>query len=268
MKSKPRDVEKFVDVAAGNDHVIVVTSHGNIYTWGVGERGQLGRKILERHKIHGTAPERIIIGRRSNKAWHIGACAYTSFAVDDHGNVWGWGANHCGQTGTGLVNNSTDQEIHVPKKVIGLSSQDFEGEHYIIKITGGDDHTLFLASDGQVYACGLCIDGRLGLAEDDPAFMNRSFRDFLDKPALVTFPDGSDPIVDISAGVRTSMAISSSGVLYMWGEGNQCELGAGKVEVLKVPTAVSPAGGPWKAIAGSCGGQHTLAILSEITSDE
>lgn len=266
LKSKPGNVEKFVDVAAGNDHVVVVTTHGNIYTWGVGERGQLGRKVLERHKIHGTAPERIVIGSRSNKAWYIGAGTYTSFAVDDSGTVWGWGANNCGQTGTGFVNGSTDMEIHVPRKVIGLTAADLGDDNYIVHIAGGDDHTLFLTAKGDVYACGLSIEGRLGLPDDDPAFIERTFPDFLDKPTLVTFPE-DDPIVDISAGTRTSMAISRSGVLYMWGEGSQSELGAGKVEVLKVPTAVAPKSGEWHAVAGSCGGQHTLALFQLVSED-
>lgn len=265
IKSKPGNVEKFVDVAAGNDHVIVVTTHGNIYTWGVGERGQLGRKVLERHKIHGTSPERIVIGARSNKAIYIGAGAYTSFAVDSDSNVWGWGVNNCGQTGTGFVNGSTDSEIHIPKKVIGLSMAELGDGSYVTKIVGGDDHTLFLTSSGKVYACGLSINGRLGLPEDDPALENKTLPNCLDRPALVTFPEDVF-IIDISAGTRTSMAISEGGVLYMWGEGAQSELGAGKAEVLRTPTPVTPEG-EWFAVAGSCGGQHCLALFLERDSD-
>ncbi|KAI0700728.1 regulator of chromosome condensation 1/beta-lactamase-inhibitor protein II [Cytidiella melzeri] len=258
LKSKPGNVEKFVEVAAGNDHVVVVTTHGNIYTWGVGERGQLGRKVLERHKINGTSPERIVIGKRSTKAILVGAGAYTSFAVDNDLNVWGWGANNCGQTGTGFV-NSTDGEVHTPKRVIGLSSIDLGEDDYVTKIAGGDDHTLFLTKSGQVYACGLSISGRLGLSDDDPAFCDRPFPDFLDRPKLLTFPNG-DFIADISAGPRTNMAISDTGVLYMWGEGGQSELGSGDEEVLRTPTRVVPKG-QWLAMAGSCGGQHTLALF-------
>ena len=51
---KPGDMEKFVAVAAGNNHLIAMTTQGNVYTWGAGEQGQLGRKVIERRKIHGT----------------------------------------------------------------------------------------------------------------------------------------------------------------------------------------------------------------------
>ncbi|KAI0346830.1 RCC1/BLIP-II [Trametopsis cervina] len=261
LKSKPGDVEKFVEVAAGNDHVVVLTTHGNVYTWGVGERGQLGRKVLERHKIHATSPERIVIGKRSTRVVFIGAGAYTSFAVDEFCNVWGWGANNCGQTGTGFVNGSTDMEVHLPKRVLGLCPEDLGSDAHVTKIAGGDDHTLFLTSQGDVYACGLSLNGRLGLASDDPAFEERTIPDFLDKPVLVTFPDDV-VIIDISAGTRTSMAISDMGVLYMWGEGAQSELGAGDAEVLETPTPIAPKG-RWLATAGACGGQHTLALFRE-----
>lgn len=268
LKSKPGNVEKFVEVAAGNDHIVVVTTHGNLYTWGVGERGQLGRKVLERHKIHGTSPEKILVGNRSTKVHLVGAGAYTSFAVDQNLNVWGWGANNCGQTGTSFVSASRDQEVHTPKKVLGLCSEDLGPEDWVAKIAGGDDHTLFLTYSGQVYACGLSLNGRLGLADDDPAFEDSVHADFLDKPVLVTFPEDAGPIIDISAGTRTSMAISDLGVLYMWGEGAQNELGAGDVEVLQVPTPIAPKAGRWLATTGSCGGQHTLALFQEeITSE-
>ena len=263
LKSKPGDVEKFVDVAAGNDHVVVLTTHGNIYTWGVGERGQLGRKVLERHKITATTPERIVIGARSNKAVVVGAGNYTSFAVDTDGHVWGWGANSTGQTGTGFVSGATNQEVQTPKKVIGLSSDELGGNERIVQIAGGDDHTLFLTSEGRVYACGLSIGGQLGLADDNEAFEDRTFPDFLDKPVLVTLPDKDDPVIQVSAGTRTSMAITENGVLYMWGEGSQSELGAGDSEMLTEPTVIVRKDGSWSAIMGSCGGQHALALLKK-----
>lgn len=265
LKSKPGDTEKFVDVAAGNDHVVVLTTHGNIYTWGTGERGQLGRKVLERHKINGTAPERIVIGARTNRAVLVGAGNYASFAVDTDGTVWGWGANSTGQTGTGYVNPSTDREVHSPKKVLGLSAEELGGGERVIQIAGGDDHTLFLTSQGRVFACGLSIGGQLGLADDDVAFKDRKSPDFLDRPVLVSMPEEleDDPVVQISAGTRTSMAITMDGALYMWGEGSQSELGAGDEEMLKVPTVIVRKDRSWSAVMGSCGGQHALALLRQ-----
>jgi len=38
--------KKVVRIAAGCDHSAVVTSHGNVYTWGFGQHGALGHGDL------------------------------------------------------------------------------------------------------------------------------------------------------------------------------------------------------------------------------
>lgn len=260
---KPGDMEKFVAVAAGNNHLIVMTTHGNVYTWGAGEQGQLGRKVIERRKIHGTVPERVVLGTRSRKAIIIGAGNYTSFAVDDQGDVWGWGLNTMGQTGTGIPNAKLDHaEVQLPKKVVGLSQHELNGES-VVEIVGGDHHTLFLTSGGRVFAVGRSDYGQLGLPGDHSAFADRDFPDFVDVPTHVPFPEHDDPVRHISAGIHSNMAVTEGGGLYAWGQGEQSELGLGADEdKAEIPTVVvRRVGGPFAACDVACGGQHTLALL-------
>ena len=245
---------------AGNNHLVVLTTHGHIYTWGAGEQGQLGRKVLERRKIHGTTPERIVLGTRSRKAVTVGAGNYTSFAVDDKGDVWAWGLNNMGQTGTGF----DESEVQLPKKVVGLSKEDLGGDDTVVQIAGGEHHTIFLTGKGKVYACGRSNGGQLGIPEDDPVLVARDeeHKDMLNTPHLVPFPDGDDPVVQISAGIHNNLAVTEGGALLTWGTGPQSELGAGDESELKTPKViVRKEGGAWSALQGSCGGQHTVALL-------
>jgi regulator of chromosome condensation len=264
LGQKPGDPERIVSVASGNNHLLVLTSHGNIYTWGAGEQSQLGRRVIGRRKIHGLVPEKVTLGTRSRRAVIIGAGNNHSFAVDDHGDVWGWGLNSMGQTGTGYA-FSSDAEVFLPRKVIGLSKEELGGDT-IVQIVGGDHHTLFLTSAGQVYACGRSNVGQLGLPDDHPAFKDRPFSDFLPVPVLVPFPDDDDPVVQISAGAHNNTAVTKDGALYAWGQGVNNELGVGGDSEVRTPKViVRREGGSWAAVSASCGGQHTVGLFRKKT---
>lgn len=209
--------------------------------------------------IHGTVPEKVTLGTRSRKAVIVGAGEFHSFAVDDAGDVWGWGLNSMGQTGTGYVDD--DPFVKLPTKVIGLGKEDLGGDVRVVEIAGGAHHTLFLTSDGRVYACGRSNAGQLGLPDDDEALEDREHPDFIDEPVLVKFPDDDDKVAHISVGMHNNMAIMESGALYCWGQGTQSELGVPDVEVKTPRMIVRKEGGAWAAIKVACGGQHTLGLF-------
>jgi len=240
----------------------VLTTHGNIYAWGAGDSAQLGRRVIERRKIHGTVPEKVVLGTRARKAVAIAAGSYHSFAVDTEGDVWGWGANHLGQTGTGRQ-GAGDDEVRLPIKVKGLNAEELGDGERVVEIAGGEHHSLFLTSSGRVFACGRAYNGQLGLEENDPAMVNQLDKESLAEPAVVRFPgDGDDPIVHVAAGSHNSMAVSEGGALFAWGQGMSGELGAKDDDEVRTPREiVRRSGGSWKALEVACGGQHTLGLF-------
>ncbi|KAH9928515.1 RCC1/BLIP-II [Epithele typhae] len=257
--------EKWVSAASGNNHLILLTDMGNIYTMGTGEEGQLGRRVIERRKIAGTTPEKIHLGTRSRKAVLVGAGNNHSFAVDEEGDVWGWGVNSYGQTGTGLADKNINKEVHAPTRVHGLGKVDLGGAT-VVQIAGGDFHTLFRSSDGRVYACGMSAEGRLGLAANDPALQDRQWDDCVPEPVRVTFSDANDPVVHVACGTNNNLAVTRSGALLTWGRQVVGELGLGwdegdPNEQLTPEVVVRKEGGSWTAVDASCGGQHCLALL-------
>ncbi|KAE9410016.1 RCC1/BLIP-II [Gymnopus androsaceus JB14] len=259
LSHRPGDAEKVSDITAGVNHLLVLTTHGNIYTWGAGEQAQLGRKVLERRKIHGTVPEKVSLGSRTRKAKVIGAGSFHSFAVDDNGDVWGWGLNTMGQAGTGYE-SADDSQVQLPQKVERLSKEALDGDT-VVQICGGEHHSLFLTGSGKVFAVGRCNAGQIGLPVDDPALQNLADPDFVAEPVQVKFPDDDDPIVHISVGSHNNLATTRDGALYCWGQGTQGELGVSDVEVRTPRMIVRREGGSWAAVKVACGGQHTLGLF-------
>ena len=260
LSHKPGDTEKVSSVASGSNHLLVLTTHGNVYSWGAGEQSQLGRRVIARRKIHGTVPEKITLETRGRKAVTIGAGAYHSFAVDETGDIWGWGLNSMGQTGTGYE-STEDAVVQLPKKVTRLSKEELDGD-VVVHIDGGAHHSLFLLASGKVYACGRSNGGQLGLADDHVAFKENTNDEFIAEPTLVTFPDPDDPVIQISCGAHNNAAVTRGGALYCWGQGVQSELGLGDEEEARTPrVVVRKEGGAWFAAAVACGGQHTIGLF-------
>ena len=109
----------------------------------------------------------------------IGAGAFTSFAVDEGGVLWAWGLNNLGQTGTGSQAN----EVEVPQKVIGMSRDELGAS--VVAMAGGLHHSVFLTSNGKVYACGRANAGQIGLPKGHEAFVDgEGVRDYLRVPAM------------------------------------------------------------------------------------
>lgn len=140
-----------------------------------------------------------------------------------------------------------------------------------MQIAWGQRHTLFLTSDGRVFACGDPQDGALGLTDDDPALRDGdgARRSCVDEPVQVTFPHdvSADPIVQVAGSSRISAAITRNGLLYCWGlNNNQTDwhpiqtAGSGS-DVVKTPAGVVRRDGSWWAKVVACGSMRTPALL-------
>ncbi|KAH9889561.1 regulator of chromosome condensation 1/beta-lactamase-inhibitor protein II [Cubamyces lactineus] len=255
---------EFAAVAAGDNHILLLTVKGEVYTAGSGEFMQLGRRVLQRHLVKGTVPERVVLQSRARKAVVVGAGADHSFAVDEEGTVWGWGLNAHGQTGTGVgTGRREDRIVPAPLAVIGLCKADLGGAT-VVQVAGGSQHTLFLVSDGRVYACGNYEDGQLGVADSVETLRARYPGGFVPEPVLVRFPEDDDPVVGVACGTHNNLAVTAGGAMYGWGRDTTGQVGTGE-DVRTPRMIVRRTGGSWSAKAVSCGGQHSLGLLQKKT---
>ncbi|KAL8273903.1 hypothetical protein Esti_002226 [Eimeria stiedai] len=225
--SVPSPVSK---VALGQSHVLALTARGYLYSWGAGFYGRLGlgssANVYTPAPVEFPTPVRIrdmaagsmqslclteegelwVWGRREclcatqhilspklflqlegpdgvSKAKAIAACGEHCLAVTDDGRVYGWGQNESLQACCG---SRIAQSLDRPELVEGLP-QPAEA------IFTGPQHTIVKLTNGELYAWGCTVGGRLGIGWKRKQLQQT--------PALVV-PHWADPAVSSSANAN------------------------------------------------------------------
>lgn len=124
-----------------------------------------------------------------------------SFAIDESGALWAWGANESGQLGLGTTTSASPTPARVK---FGLPS--------VIEVRGGTAHTLARTTDGRVWAWGQNASGQLGLGHNTGSAV----------PVLVP---GLTGVLQIAAGGDFSLARTSNGQIWAWGSNLKGQLG-------------------------------------------
>ena len=89
-------------LSAGREHCLLLTSSGKVYVWGNSTR-KVGRGRLGDSPSPADRPFPTVIPSErfeNRKILQVAAGDFHSLAVDETGQVWGWGDNSSGQLGT------------------------------------------------------------------------------------------------------------------------------------------------------------------------
>uniref|UniRef100_A0A4W6EGB5 Uncharacterized protein n=1 Tax=Lates calcarifer TaxID=8187 RepID=A0A4W6EGB5_LATCA len=98
-------------VACGSQHSVALTKDGQVYTWGLDSRGQLG---LGKRRPGVSSPQHLQ-SLSATPLVQISAGGEQSFALSVSGGVFSWGRNDCGQLGLGDTTGKNDNKIHYTK---------------------------------------------------------------------------------------------------------------------------------------------------------
>lgn len=139
------ELKGVVDLAAGTNHVLALTSKGKVFAWGSGESNQLARRVVKR-TAHGALIPREFGLRGVTTA--IGCGDYHSFAVNKDGTVRAWGLNSYGECLIPKDGPGDNDIITAPTKVVKLKG------YNITQIAGGSHHTIALTEEGKVLTWG------------------------------------------------------------------------------------------------------------------
>lgn len=249
------DDECVSHISCGARHTLAVTEDGEVFSWGLGHFGVLGRSFTPYD--HDSAATLAGIGGEEEE---VGLAAAIDHALAQPASQVDGGAPlaagnpynldalmaHLDMIADLSLTDSSDQCI--PRLVESL-----EGIK-IIGASAGHRHTLLLDDEGSLYSCGAGITGCLGHGDNASSSFPLKIR---------AFEQDNVKILQMSAGVDMSMAVSTKGDVYAWGKTDGGRLGLGmqnaRVTQPRRVRLVSE-GQPIKAVDVECGYVHSLIV--------
>ena len=286
-----------ISIAAGSDHTIALKGDGTVWAWGSNGSGQLGIGTS------GTGTEKrtpVQVPGLSNVI-AIAAGNDHSLALKSDGTVWAWGWNNSGQLGNVSTTSSNVpvqvRSISTATYLTGVSAIAAGGNHSlalvngmvlewgavnsktrptamsslstdVIAIAAGYNHSLALKSNGTVWAWGSNSNGQLG----NGGTTNSSAPVQVLKGASVNADESPnlERVAAISAGNNHSVALTSDGKVWSWGQNDKGQLGNNSYTNSSTPVGVVGGGGgsasPLTGVSAiSAGSDHSLALQSNGT---
>lgn len=243
------DVE-IVKISSGAEHLVCLSSDGDVYTCGCAESGQLGR-ITPRSAEDGgrrggmkslLIPGIVKVGGKKRKFDNIWTGSYCTFMHETNSqHIYAFGLNNYHHLGY----NNKEEEIarYAPKLVPSFP----EGTRII---SGGQHHTLALDRLGHVYSVGRNDYGRLGIGTTTGEVSELKLIPSLE----------NENCCDIGCGNCVSFAVNTNGNVYSWGMGDSYQLGHGNEDDCLVPTVIEGNMASWHVLRVASGGQHTLIL--------
>ena len=235
--------ERIVDAAAGGAHSLALTSTGQLYAFGRNFYGQLGSAAGNGSNTANATPAPLVLPGASGPVSEIAAGEDHSLAVTSAGQLYAFGSNRFGQLGN-PASSGTELANPTPLRV---SLPGARGP--VVQVAAGFAHSLALTSTGQLYAFGSNEFGQLGSA-DNSGTSNPT------PPAQVVLPGATGPVSQIAAGAFHSLALTSTGQLYAFGQNSSGQLGTTAGVATPNPTPVlvglpAAAGPPVQIAAGA-----------------
>ncbi|WAR02234.1 NEK9-like protein [Mya arenaria] len=246
---------KIRTTAVGADHVIVVTTESQVYTWGDGSKGQLGHGDLT-----SLAKPKLVEALTGKSITSVDVIAVACgpshvVVVGSEGEIFSWGNGAAGRLGLGTEDNHCQ-----PMKVTVTESV------LIREVFCGYDGTMLLTDEGCAFACGsnqhnkLALNNRRGFIAAMRNIFTRTEVDGQKVPTMVRAL--RHRMIDISMGRHHTAVIVESGTVWSFGRNVEGQLGVGETKPVDAPVEVK-AMMDKNIVRVQCGEHYTVASTNE-----
>lgn len=240
-------------VACGHYCTAACTTDGSLYTWGKGERGQLGHG----HPADVVEPQRVGGGALASNpfVWDAQFGKHFLLVLVASGDLCSCGAADGGVLGGGTAGGALMLSGPTSSRggggSGGMMAYSIADEHTLRPIAAlqgarvcaiacGESHCAAISGEGEVYTWGAAAYGKLG----------HSGVDDVPTPTVVALLRGKR-FVEVACGAHTTLALTDGGHVYSWGA---------HAVAPPPPTRVRLGG---SACTIGCGGGHQAVALGE-----
>ncbi|XP_021760994.1 uncharacterized protein LOC110725839 [Chenopodium quinoa] len=239
----PLEGLQVASVTCGPWHTALITSTGQLFTFGDGTFGVLGHG--DRENIPYPREVDSLSGLRTIAVacgvWHTAAVVEVivtqSSSSISSGKLFTWGDGDKNRLGQG------DKEPRLkPTCVPSLIEYNFH------KVACGHSLTVGLTTMGHVFTMGSTVYGQLGNPFSDGKL-----------PCLVEDRLGGEMVEEIACGAYHVAVLTSRNEVYTWGKGANGRLGHGDIEDRKTPTLIEALKDRHVKYI-TCGSTYTAAI--------
>jgi alpha-tubulin suppressor-like RCC1 family protein len=229
------------------------SSPGQLYTFGANYHGELGDETNNYNSEPNPTPALVTLPGASGPVTQAAGGGGFSLALTASDQLYSFGENWFGELGNEtnvgdmFAANPTPTLVTLPGEVGAVT-----------QVAAGQGHSLAVTSSGQLYAFGNNGFGQLGIEDDDKSAVGAN-----PTPTLVTLPGASGPVAKVAAGGFHTLALTSTGQLYAFGDNSAGQLGRADVgDTNSTPTLVTLPGevGPVTQIAA--GAYFSLAVTA------
>jgi alpha-tubulin suppressor-like RCC1 family protein len=234
-------LQNIVQVSAGESHTVYLSNNGAVYASGYNAFRQLGDGTISTRyypvqvKLNATTNLLNIIQVSSGRV-------HTLF-LTNNGFVYATGNSSLGQLGYGsTLTPSFPVQVKI-NVTTNLSN--------IIQVSAGYSHSLFLKSDGTIYACGYNLRGELGNGTTTQS-----------NYAILINNSNLTNIVQVSAGFYHSLFIKSNGTVLSCGRNDNGQLGDNTITQRLSPVLITSL---TNIIQVSAGYLHSIFLKSDGT---
>jgi alpha-tubulin suppressor-like RCC1 family protein len=205
-------------------------------------------------RMHALAPALAALG--VTLALLALAASARAAGTSSAGELFAFGGNGWGQLGSSLdIGLHGGEQLPTPTPTpVELPS----GAGAIVQVAAGSRFSLVLTASGQLYAFGENDYGQLGSTKNNGSEAANP------APMLVRLPGATGAIVQVAAGARHSLALTTTGQLYAFGDNRYGQLGTPANEGIDAanptPALVGLPAGAGQAVAIAAGAAHSLVL--------